>query len=86
MTGVDGLISHENITAARRNYSEKHNHPLDCTWAVKVQKHERVSHECCLLTKRKGGMPWLADVMRNINAEADERIQLGKGTEGAVCY
>uniref|UniRef100_A0A0P4W3C7 CUB domain-containing protein n=2 Tax=Scylla olivacea TaxID=85551 RepID=A0A0P4W3C7_SCYOL len=42
MSGMQGLISHDNITEERLNYTITYNHPIDCTWVVKVKPNEKI--------------------------------------------
>ncbi|KAK7068343.1 Neuropilin and tolloid-like protein 2 [Halocaridina rubra] len=40
--GIQGVISDQNITTNRRSYSERYNYPIDCTWTIEVEPHERI--------------------------------------------
>lgn len=42
MSGLQGLISNENITEERLNYTITYNYPIDCTWVVRVRPNEKV--------------------------------------------
>ncbi|MPC91795.1 hypothetical protein E2C01_086854 [Portunus trituberculatus] len=39
---MQGLISNENITEERLNYTITYNHPIDCTWVIRVNPDEKV--------------------------------------------
>ena len=49
LTGVQGVISHENITEERLNYTIKHNYPIDCTWVIRVKSDEKVRRSQVML-------------------------------------
>ncbi|XP_069946262.1 neuropilin and tolloid-like protein 2 [Cherax quadricarinatus] len=42
VSGVQGLISHDNISQSRLNYSVEYNYPVDCTWVIKVRPSEKI--------------------------------------------
>lgn len=42
MSGMQGLISHENITEERLNYTLMYNYPIDCTWVIRVKPSEQI--------------------------------------------
>ncbi|XP_045128548.1 neuropilin and tolloid-like protein 1, partial [Portunus trituberculatus] len=42
VSGMQGLISNENITEERLNYTITYNHPIDCTWVIRVNPDEKI--------------------------------------------
>ncbi|XP_071539366.1 uncharacterized protein [Panulirus ornatus] len=42
MSGVQGLVSHTNITQATLNYSINYDYPVDCTWVIRVKTTQKI--------------------------------------------